>query len=181
MYDDPVYKKDRIENTLAAIAKDSKFAENKLIAENLMKYLTRLRPGSAAPVFTLQDRNNKMVSLGDLKGKPVLIGFWTTYCQSCLSEMELLKPLYDKYHNRMTFVSISADKEYVKMLFFLNLQKDFTWAFLHLGNEVGLLREYDVRSYPLFVLIDNEGKIVQYPADLPGSGLESSLEKLLNP
>lgn len=181
MYDDPLYKQESIQNTLAAIAKNSKFAENKMIAENLIKYLTRLRHGSAAPGFTLQDRNRKIVSLSDFKGKPVLLGFWTTYCQSCLSEMELLKPLYDKYHDRMVFVSISADKEFMKMLFFLNLKKDFTWTFLHLGNEIGLLRDYDVRSFPLFVLIDSQGRIVQYPADLPDSGLESSLEKLLNP
>jgi thiol-disulfide isomerase/thioredoxin len=181
MYDDPVYKQESIQTTLAAVAKDSKFAENKGIAENLIKYLTRLRPGSAAPGFKLQDRNHRMVSLSDFKGKPVLLGFWTTYCQSCLSEMELLKPLYDKYHDRMAFVSISADREFMKMLFFLNLKKDFSWTFLHLGDEIGLLRDYDVRSYPLFVLIDSQGRIVNYPADLPGSGLESSLEKLLNP
>jgi len=181
MYDDPGYKQESIRNTLSAIAKDSKFAGNKVVAEDLINYLTRLRHGSPAPAFTLQDRNRKKVSLGDFKGKPVLLGFWTTYCQSCLSQMELLKPLYDKYHERMFFVSISADKEFMKMVFFLNLQKDFTWTFLHLGNEIGLLQDYNVRSFPLFVLIDSQGKIVQYPADMPDSGLESSLEKLLNP
>ena len=181
MYDDPLYKQENIQNTLSAIARDSKFAGNKVVAEDLIKYLTRLRRGSMAPGFTLQDRNRKKVSLSDLKGKPVLLGFWTTYCQPCLSQMELLKPLYDKYHDRMVFVSISADKEFLKMVLFLNLQKDFTWTFLHLGNELGLLQEYNVRSFPLFVLIDSQGKIVQYPADLPDSGLESSLEKLLNP
>ncbi len=181
MYDDPLYKQESIQKTLAAIAKDSKFGDNKVIAENLIKTLTRLRYGSVAPGFTLQDRNRKLVSLSDLKGKPVLLGFWTTFCQPCLSEMEFLKPLVDKYHERMTFVSISADKEFVKMIFFLNLKKDFNWTFLHVGNEVGLLRDYEVRSYPLFVLIDSQGRIVQYPADLPDSGLETSLEKLLNP
>jgi thiol-disulfide isomerase/thioredoxin len=181
MYDDPLFKQESIRNVLAAISKQSKFPDNSLIADDLGKYLTRLRHGSPAPAFTLQDRNKKKVSLSDLKGKPVLLGFWTTYCPACLSEMELMKPLADKYGNRMNFVSISADKEFVKMVFFLNLKKDFTWTFLHLGNETGLLRDYDVRSFPLFVLIDGQGKIVQYPADLPGSGLESSLEKLLNP
>jgi thiol-disulfide isomerase/thioredoxin len=181
MYDDPLYKQERIQSTLAVIAKDSKFAEHRLIAEDLMQYLTRLRHGSAAPGFTLQDRNRKNVSLSDLKGKPVLLGFWTTYCQACLSEMELLKPMYDKYHDRMAFVSISADKEFLKMFFFLNLKKNFIWTFLHIGSEIGLLRDYDVRTFPLFVLVDSQGRIVNYPADLPDSGLESSIEKLLNP
>lgn len=181
MYEDPMYKQESIQNLLAAVAKDSKFPENRTIADDLIKYLTRLRPGSAAPGFVLLDRNRKKVALSDLKGKPILLGFWMTYCQSCLSQMELLKPLYDKYHDRMNFVSVSADKEFMKMLFFLKLKKDFTWTFLHLGNETGLLRDYDVRSFPMFVLIDSQGKIVQYPADLPDHGLESQLEKLFNP
>ncbi|MCX6247882.1 MAG: TlpA disulfide reductase family protein [Bacteroidetes bacterium] len=181
MYDDPAYTQPGIQNTLNLVVRDSKFPENRIIAEDLIKYLTRLRRGSAAPEFTLQDRYRKKVSLRDFRGKPVLLSFWTTYCQKCLSEMEMVKPLYDKYRNGMTFVSISADKEFVKMLFFLNLKKDFSWTFLHLGSEFGLLREYDVRAFPLFVLIDSQGRIVQYPADLPDAGLESSLEKLLNP
>jgi thiol-disulfide isomerase/thioredoxin len=181
MYDDPLYKQENIQSTLASVAKDSKFAENRLIAEDLIKYLTRLRHGSEAPGFTLQDRSHKNISLKDFKGKPVLIGFWTTYCQSCLSEMESLKPIYDKYHDRVAFVSISADKEFLKMNYFLNLKKDFTWTFLHLGSDIELLRDYDVRSFPLFVLIDSQGKIVKYPADMPDNGLESSLERLLNP
>jgi thioredoxin-related protein len=67
------------------------------------------------------------------------------------------------------------------MLYFINLKKGFSWTFLHLGNETGLLKDYDVKSFPLFVLIDGQGKIVRYPADLPDSGLENSIEKLLNP
>lgn len=181
MWDDPAYKQPSIQNTLNMIARDSKFPEHKVIAEDIILLVTRLRHGSAAPGFKLQDRNGKMYSLDGFKGKPILLGFWTTYCQSCLSEMEMLKPIYDKYHDRMAFVSISADKEFVKMTFFLNLKKDFTWTFLHIGNDVGLLRDYDVRTYPLFVLIDGQGKIAEYPAELPDGGLEASIEKMLNP
>jgi peroxiredoxin len=181
MYDDPQFKQETIQRALTSIASESKFVENKIIAEDLVKYLTRLRHGSEAPKFTLPDRNRKTVSLNDFKGKPVLLSFWTTYCQSCLSEMELLKPLYDQYHERMNFVSISADKEFLKMTLFLNLKKDFKWTFLHGGEDYDLLRDYDVRSFPLFVLIDSQGRIVKYPADLPDSGLELSLERLLNP
>ena len=181
MYDDPQYKKESIRNLLIAVSKESKFQENRLIVEDILKLVTRLKPGTEAPAFTLVDRNRKKVSLADFRGKPVLVGFWTTYCPECLSEMELLSPIVDKYRDRMNFVTISADKEFMKMNFFLNLKKNFNWTFLHLGNELDLLREYDVKSFPLFILVDSQGRIVSYPADLPGSGLESSIEKLLNP
>ncbi|MGA3013385.1 MAG: TlpA disulfide reductase family protein [Bacteroidales bacterium] len=179
MYDDPLYNQENIQNTLLSISKESKFDGNKVIAQDLIKYLTRLRRGSAAPDFTLQDRNHKNVSLEDLKGKPVLLCFWTTYCKPCLSEMESMVPLYEKYNDRLTFVSISADKEFVMMKLFIDLKKDFKWTFLHLGTDISLLRDYDVRSFPLFVLIDSQGKIVNYPADMPDSGLELSVENLL--
>ena len=179
MYDDPLYNQENIQNTLVSISKESKFDGNRVIAQDLIKYLTRLRRGSAAPGFTLQDRNHKNVSLDDLKGKPVILCFWTTYCNPCLSEMESMVPLYEKYNDRMTFVSISADKEFVMMKLFIDLKKDFKWTFLHLGSDIGLLRDYDVRSFPLFVLIDSQGKIVNYPAEMPDSGLESSIENLL--
>ena len=181
MYGDPEYKQETILSFFAAVQKESKFPQHKQIAEDMILVLTRLKPGTPAPDFTLTDRNRKKISLGSFRGKPVLLGFWTTYCPVCLSEMELLKPIYDKYHDRMNILSISADKEYLKMLYFINLKKDFSWNFLHLGNETGLLKEYDVKSFPLFVLIDSMGKIVQCPADLPDSGLEADIEKLLNP
>jgi thiol-disulfide isomerase/thioredoxin len=181
MYEDPLYTQERVETAIRATAKETRFEGNKLIAENIITYLNRLKPGSPAPEFTLEDRNHKKVSLADLKGKPVLLGFWTTYCQSCLSEMEALKPIYDKYHDKMTFVSISGDKEFIKMNYFLKLKKDFVWTFLHLGDEYRLLLDYDVRSFPLFVLIDSQGKILKYPAELPSAGLDQSIERILNP
>jgi thioredoxin-related protein len=65
------------------------------------------------------------------------------------------------------------------MLYFINLKKEYVWNFLHIGDQSEVLKEYDVRSYPLFVLIDRDGKIVKYPAELPSKGLEAELQKLL--
>ncbi len=177
----PGYNQENILALIKTVASQSKYPATRLIAENISKVLTYLKTGTPAPEFTLQDRNRKTVTLSSLKGKPVLLSFWTTYCQGCLSEMEAMKSLYAKYGNRMNFVSICADREFMKMLFFIDLKKDFTWTFLHIGDQLELLKEYDVKSYPLFVLIDGSGNIYSYPADFPGKGLEASIEKLLNP
>jgi len=181
MYDLPSFNKESILALLKTVANQSKFPENRLIAENISKVLTHLKEGTPATGFTLPDRNRKTVTLNSLKGKPVLLCFWTTYCQGCLSEMEVMKSLNARYGNKMNFVSICADREFMKMLFFIDLKKDFTWTFLHIGDQLELLKEYDVRSYPLFVLIDGSGNIYSYPADFPSKGLEASIEKLLNP
>ena len=181
MYNLSGYDKESILALLKTVASKSKYPDNRVIAENISKVLTYLQSGTPAPGFTLQDRNRKTVTLTGLKGKPVLLSFWTTYCQGCLSEMEVMKSMNTKYGNKINFVSICADREFMKMLFFIDLKKDFTWTFLHIGDQLELLKEYDVRSYPLFVLIDGSGNIYSYPADFPSRALEASLEKLLNP
>lgn len=180
MYGDPAYSNSAILSLLKDVASGSKFAEHRIIAADMTEALTKLKPGTDAPRFTLRDRNGKMVSLSDFSGKPVVLSFWTVYCQECLNQMELLKPVADKYHDKMAFVSISADKEFDKMTFFLGMKKDFSWTFLHIGESIDVLKEYNVKSYPLFLLIDKDGKILRFPASSPGEGLEAEIESIVN-
>jgi peroxiredoxin len=120
-----------------------------------------------------------MVSLKELKGKPVLLCFWTTYCQGCLSEMEMMAAMWPKYKDKVEFVSISADRDFVMMKFFIDRKPNYSWKFLHVGDQWELLKEYDVRSYPLFVLVDRQGNLYKkFPAPLPSEGLEKLLEEL---
>jgi len=93
--------------------------------------------------------------------------------------MELIKPMIEKYKGKVVFVSISSEYYWTRMLLFLNLKKDWKWTFLHIGDQIGILKAYDVRSLPLFVIIDKDGNIFQYAARFPGNGLENSIEQLL--
>ncbi|MDP4280787.1 MAG: TlpA disulfide reductase family protein [Bacteroidota bacterium] len=179
MYYTKDYDQPSILNLLETVEKESQYPEHKEIASNMIRILTRLKPGTAAPAFRLEDRNKKMVSLEDFSGKPVVLCFWATYCQSCLSEMDLMKDMMAKYKDRVNFVSVSTDKEFLKMIYFLDLKKDYDWSFLFLGEQYDVLKDYDVRSYPYFVLIDEKGNIVSCPSDYPSAGLENSLNKLL--
>jgi peroxiredoxin len=181
MFYDPAYKQENILSLLAILAKESKFDEHREIAANMITLLTKLRQGTPAPDFTLQDRSRKNVSLAGLKGKPVVIGFWTTSCQECQGEMESMKSLWSKYKDKVTFVSISLDKEFLKMVYFLNLKKDFGWTFLHLGDQYEVLKDYDVRSFPMYVLIDAKGNIAKYPSGSPGEGMDRDIATVLNP
>ena len=181
MFYDPAYKQENILALLGVIAKESKFDEHKEIASNMIALLTKLRKGTTAPNFNLQDRNRKNVSLAGLKGKPVVIAVWTTYCMECLSEMETMKAISVKYQGKVTFVSISLDKEFLKMIFFLNMKKDFGWTFLHLGDQTDVLKDYDVRSFPMYVLVDAAGNIAKYPLDSPSDGMESAISAILTP
>jgi len=178
LYSTPGYDQAEVLSVIKRASEKSPFAENREVAENMISLLTKLKPGTLAPDFTLINREQKEVSLKSLRGKPVVLCFWTTFCDECLSEMELIRPLYDSYKDKVQFVSVSADKSFTKMLFFIKLKKNFIWTFVHVGDHVEVLKDYEVSTYPLFVLIDKEGKIYKYPAAQPSNGLEAELQKI---
>ena len=164
-------------NTIEQTGKDQ---QNRLIASNIRKVLTNLQPGTPAPLFQLRNKeNNGSVKLDSLRGKIVVLVFWTSSCVGCTNEMDLIKPIADKYKGKVVFVGISSEYSLTRMRYYVTLKKDWDWTFLHIGDQIDVLKAYDVRSLPLFVIIDKEGNIFKYPADPPGNGLENSIEQLV--
>jgi cytochrome c-type biogenesis protein len=53
-----------------------------------------VQAGQPAPYFTLKDIDGRVVSLAALKGKPVLISFWATWCVPCRDELPLIRDEY---------------------------------------------------------------------------------------
>src|SRR5512141_2878583 len=55
------------------------------------------REGFLAPDFSLQDIQGRPVRLSDLRGKPVLINLWASWCPPCQAEMPALQKVYESY------------------------------------------------------------------------------------
>ena len=50
-----------------------------------------------APDFTLNSLDGDPVTLSQLRGKPVLLIFWATWCSQCRIELDYWKTAYDDY------------------------------------------------------------------------------------
>lgn len=50
-------------------------------------------PGRAAPSAPMTDMDGKAWTLAELKGRPVILNFWATWCEPCRAEMPSLEVL----------------------------------------------------------------------------------------
>ncbi len=171
------YYQKNIINMLNDISENDLFPEQRLIAGNIIKILTRLNPGTKAPDFILPDIEGDTMKLSSFFGKPVYLGFLTTWSYASLGEMKILKDVYEKYKSKVEFVMVSLDEE-PQIVRKLVKEKGYHWTFLYNGDGYDVLKDYGVQTFPLFVLINSEGEIMEYPAPKPSENIEAVLNKI---
>ncbi|MDR0368074.1 MAG: redoxin family protein [Bacteroidales bacterium] len=156
---------------LYQMQKESKFAEHRIMAENMINHLMALKPKTEAPDFVLKDVYNSPVRLSDLKGKYVYLHFFTAYCEECIREMLILKSIQEEYKDTLQIVSIMLDFEPTGLYHFVTANKEFDWLFLHFDGNYDFIDAYGVYGLPLGILIDAQGKMVSSLAKSPAQGL----------
>jgi peroxiredoxin len=71
------------------------------------------RPEERVPFrvdFTLPDLQGQLVRLVDLRGRPVLLNIWATWCYPCREEMPSMNALYKDYSAKgLAMVAIATD------------------------------------------------------------------------
>jgi thiol-disulfide isomerase/thioredoxin len=111
--------------------------------------------GTQLANFTLKDLEGKVVQLNSLRGKPVLINFWATWCIPCKSEMPLLEQYYLKLTDKIAFYGINQQETKNVILPYL---KDNSITFPILVDETGeVTRNYLIEGFPTTYFIDKDG------------------------
>jgi cytochrome c biogenesis protein CcmG/thiol:disulfide interchange protein DsbE len=66
--------------------------------------------GRPAPAYRTLSASGDSVSLESLRGKPVLLNVWATWCHPCRDEIPELQRLYERYRGRgLALVGVSVD------------------------------------------------------------------------
>jgi len=60
--------------------------------------------GNSAPDFTLRTTDNQTISLSGLRGKTVLLNFWMSTCDACVSELRYLQTASDNLSSKPVII-----------------------------------------------------------------------------
>ena len=77
----------------------------------------RLQIGDTAPSFTAHDISGKVISLQQLKGKPVVLRFFLPDCKFCKADTEVFNSFYQRYHSKgleIIYIDTSPEGNQVK-------------------------------------------------------------------
>lgn len=117
-------------------------------------------PGSRqAPEFALPDLAGKTVSLASFRGKPVLVNFWATWCDTCRVEMPDLEALFRRSGGRYSVVGLSMDENAASAVPPFVKKHQLTFPMLIADRKVSAA--YAVRGLPAAYLIDAEGRVTR--------------------
>ena len=116
--------------------------------------------GFLAPDFTLQTPDGDTVTLSELRGRPVLINLWASWCSPCRQEMPAIQRAYDLYRDDgfvVLAVNVTAqDNETAALAFADELGLSFPILMDRKGE---VARLYENRALPSTYFVDAEGVI----------------------
>jgi peroxiredoxin len=151
------------------------------LLDQTVMIVSRLSPGNPAPDFTCLDQHGQQVSLSDFKGKVVYMDIWATWCGPCRSEIPSAQKLIDDFEGEdVVFLCVSVDEDIDA---WKKLIDDKEMKGIHVissGNFNSVVaRLYNSKGIPHYILIDQQGNIVDINAKRPSGGIADDLDELL--
>ena len=138
------------------------------------------RVGNLAPDFQLQDIEGETVTLSGLRGNPVILNFWATWCGWCVVEMPYLQEIFSDWQDEgLVMLAINKGETYSEAQEFMESNNLSFTALLDTDEAVSLM--YGVSGIPITIFIDKDGIIQgnRLGAFLSKDDIESYIVKII--
>lgn len=129
----------------------------------------------AAPRFNATTTRGEKFNNDSLKGKVVLLEFWTTWCGYCLKEAGFVDRINDAYANKglvILAINVGESKKTVKKY----LEQHPRTTRIVLTDDTNLAAMFEAKAYPIYVVIDRDGNVA---GEQRGAAGEGALRDLL--
>ncbi len=113
--------------------------------------------GHPAPDFTVKDTTGKTFKLSALRGQPVVLNFWATWCPPCKAELPELQAGSERLAGQVAVVGLNQGETRDEVSAFAQ-QMGLTFP-IPLDERMDVSRTYGVRSLPTTFFIDRTGVI----------------------
>lgn len=133
-----------------------------------------------APNFTVTDKNGKQISLKDMRGKPVVVNFWATWCPYCLQEMPDLEQAYLEYGNDVVFMIVNATtaNETQEKASAYIAEQGYTFP-VYYDTQQSAAHAYGLSSLPYTYFINADGSLAYtHRGMISADVLEQNIQKI---
>lgn len=123
--------------------------------------------GTAAPVYAAVTVDGDTLSLGEMRGTPILLNVWATWCKPCVREMPALEQLHQELGPEgLSVLAVSVDNAAFGIADPVHSVKSFAEEYgltftILLDPESRVETAFQVVGLPMTFLIDREGRIVE--------------------
>lgn len=114
--------------------------------------------GKVAPDFELQGLDGQAVSLSGLRGKPVMLNFWASWCGPCREEMPYLQEVSEdrEWAERgLVILAVNIGESPATARKFME-DNGFSFRVL-LDTDQSVASDYNIRAIPTTIFIDENG------------------------
>lgn len=123
-----------------------------------------LAAGTAAPNFSVNDKDGRPLKLSDFRGKAVVLDFWATWCGPCRESLPHTNDLAKKYGEVVALAVNVFDGNKAFQAWLPKNQPQFDTLVFAIdpssGGQDMLAKAYQVSAIPTLYVIDKGGKIV---------------------
>ena len=120
------------------------------------------------------------IDVAKLRGKAVVLQYWTTSCDVCTSDHAVLGELFKKYGGGRGLEIIGVNLDFdQKNLVEYQRQKRLPWKLMweQGGFDSGLARQMGVVTVPLMILVGPDGKVVS--SNIRAEEIDGEMKKLI--
>lgn len=112
-----------------------------------------------APALPTAVLNGPAVTLAQLRGKPVIVHFWASWCGPCTKEAPELARLAGELRGRAALVGVDWSDSTGNARAFI---RKHHWDFPILADHAGAVgNRYDLQGLPSTFVLDRQGRIVK--------------------